>query len=49
MNHFPMTDWRKPKYPEKTFDGELKKIPHTKLKTQTPTETRTHTLVLVAG
>ena len=45
-----MKEGRKPEYPEKTPDDELQKMPHTKApKIQTPSETQTRTIALVAG
>ena len=45
-----MKEERKPEYPQKTVDEELQKMPHAKIpKIQASSETRTRTLVLVAG
>ena len=50
LYHLPMKEGRKPKYPEKTPDDELQKMPQTKArKIQAQAETRTHTLALVTG
>ena len=40
-----MKEGRKPEYPEKTPGDKLQKMPHTKARS----ETRTRTIVLVAG
>ena len=44
-----MKEGRKPEYTEKNSDDKLQKMRHTKAKIQAPTETQTHTLVLVTG
>ena len=43
-----MKEEKKPECPGKTPDDELQKMPHTRARKSTPTETQTHTLALVA-